>query len=230
MAEETFISPADGNEVFQAKYIPKQKGPPASDAASMKAYISTHPPLGQVTQIGQSTSVFTALLEVDESRATDAWQVSLWHSEGKEWRECPMDPVRNLSAHPTTLQASKPAFGSPLHRLYFTTPLAIHLPTNFTFKFRNGSDQSWKWVKDHQGTQDGIVMLHSVTSQDAISSNLEDYIEGLNPVLHSKNCRSQSPDTTLWSVEATIEPAAGEKSTIKDIKFGLPWGQGKFLR
>jgi hypothetical protein len=230
MAEETFISPADGNEVFQAKYIPKQKGPPASDAASMKAYISTYPPMGQVTQIDQSTSVFTALLEVDKSRAADLWQVSLWHSEGKEWRECPMDPVRNASAHPTSLQSAKPVFGSSLHRLYFTTPLAIHLPTNFTIKFRNGSDQSWKWAKDHQGTQDGVVMLKAVTSQYAISRSLEDYIEGLNPVLDSKNYRSQSPGTTLWSVEAPIEPADGEKSSIKDIKFGVPWGQGKFLR
>jgi hypothetical protein len=227
MAEETFISPADGNEVFQAKYIPKQKGPPASDAPRMKAYISTYPPMGQVTQIDQSTSVFTALLEVDESRAAESWQVSLWHSEGKEWRECPMDPVRNASSHPTSLQSSN---GSGLHRLYFTTPLAIHLPTNFTIKFRNGSDQSWKWVKDHQGTQDGVVMLRSITSQDAISSNLGDYIQGLNPVLTSKNYRSQSPGTTLWSVEAPIEAADGEMSTVKDIEFGLPWGEGRFSR
>jgi hypothetical protein len=230
MAEETFISTADGNEVFQAKYIPKQKGPPASDAPSMKAYISTYPALGQVTQIDKSTSVFTALLEVDESRATDSWQVSLWHSEGKEWREVPMDPLRNASSHPTAFQSSKNTFGSNLHRLYFTTPLAIHLPTSFTIKFRNGLDQSWKWVKDHQGTQDGVVMLKSVTSQHALSSNLGDYVQGLNPILDCKNYRSQSPGTTLWSVEAPIEAADGEKSTIKDIKFGLPWGQGKFSR
>ena len=229
MAEETFIKPAGGNEVFLVQYIPKQKGPPPPDAASMKAYISTYPPMGQVTQTDESTSLFTALLEVDESRAADPWQVSLWHSEGHEWMECPMDPVKSASSHPTSLQTST-AFGSTLHRLYFTTPLAIHLPTNFTIKFRDGSDQSWKWVKDHQGTQDGVVMLKSITSQDAISSNLGDYIQGLNPILDSKNYRSQSPGTTLWSVEAPIEAADGEKSNIKDINFGLPWGQGKFLR
>ena len=230
MADQTFISPADGNEVFQAKYIPKQKGPPASDAPSMKAYISTYPSMGQVTQIDHSASVFTALLEVDESRATDSWQVSLWHLEGNEWRECPLDPVRNASAHPTSLQSSKPAFGSTLHRLYFTTPLAIHLPTKFTIKFRYGADQTWKWVKDHQGTQDGVVMLKTVTSQDAISSNLQDYIEGFNDGLESKNYRSQTPGTTLWSVTAPIEPADGEKSNIKDIKLGVPWGQAKLSR
>lgn len=230
MAEQTFISAADGNEVFQAKYIPKQKGPPASNSPSMKAYLSTYPSLGQVTQIDQSTSVFTALLEVDESRASDPWQVSLWHSEGKEWRKCPMDPSRSASSHPTALQDSKIGAEGALNRLYFSTPLAIHLPTNFTIKFRGGPDQSWRWVKDHQGTQDGIVMLKTVMSQDAISSNLGDYVQGLNPVLKAKNYRSQSPGTTLWSVEAPIEAAQGEKSTIKDITFGLPWGEGKFSR
>jgi hypothetical protein len=223
-----FISPADGNVVFQAQYIPKQKGPPASDDPSMKAFISTYPSLGQVTQIDKRTTVFTALLEVDESRAKDKWQLSLWHSEGKEWREVPMDPLINIEARPTMLQESK--FGSSLSHLYFTTPLAIHLPTNFTIKFRGGPDQSWKWVETHQGSTDGVVMLKTVTSQNAISSELGDYIHGLNPELKWKNYRSQSPGTTLWSVEASIEAADGEKSTIKDIKFGLPWGPEKFSR
>lgn len=230
MTEPTFISGADGNEVFQAAYIPKQKPPTPVDHPSMKAYISTFPALGQVTQIEKHTTVFTALLEVDESRVSDPWQVSLWHSDGKEWREVPMEPSMKASNHPTTLQKSANHFGSPLKKLYFTTPLAIHLPTSFTIKFRNGSSQGWKWVKDHQGNTDGIVLLKSVTSQDAISSNLGDYVEGLNPDLKSTNHRSQSPGTTLWSIEASVEAADGEKSTFKDIKFGLPWGTGKFSR
>ncbi|KAG4439088.1 hypothetical protein IFR05_005430 [Cadophora sp. M221] len=226
----TFISAADGNEVFQAQYIPKQKAPPASDDPSMFAYISTYPALGQVSQIQKHTTVFTALLQVDQSRASDSWQVSLWHTEGKEWREVPMEPVIKAAAFPSELQASGVTPGNGQARLYFTTPLAIHLPTNFTIKFRAGPNESWKWVKDHQGTTDGVVMLNTVTSQDAISSELGEYITGLNPTLKSKNYRSQSPGTTLWSVEAPIEGADGEKSTIKDIKFGLPWGEGKFSR
>lgn len=231
MAEAEIPKDSSGNEVFQAQYIPKQKGPVASNHPSMKAYISTYPALGQVNLIEKTgSSVFTAALEVDESRASDPWQVSLWHCEGKEWREVPMEPLRNVTAHPIALQASKSAFGTSLTRLYFTTPLAIHLPTAFTIKFRGGPDQSWKWVKDHQGTSDGTVILKTVTSQDDISTDLEDYFEGLNPVLKSKNYRSQSPGTTLWSVEAPVDAADGAKSTFANIKFGLPWGVGKFSR
>ncbi|KAF4635078.1 hypothetical protein G7Y89_g3021 [Cudoniella acicularis] len=227
---EPIISGADGNEVFQAAYIPKQKGPTPEDHPSMKAYISTFPALGQVTQIDKITTIFTALLEVDESRASHPWQISLWHSDGEQWREVPMDPLRNTSSHPVALQPAMINSGASLTRLYFTTPLAIHLPTNFTIKFRSGPDQAWKWVKDHQGTFDGIVIMKTVTSQTAISSNLEDYVEGLNPILKAKNYRSQSPGTTLWAVEAPIDAADGDKSTIKEIKFGLPWGAGKFTR
>jgi len=193
----------------------------------MLAYISTFPALGQVTPIEKSTSFFTALLEVDESRVNDHWQISLWHSEGKEWHEVPMDQSLKSSSHPTCLQLPS---NSGLRKLYFTTPLAIHLPTTFTLKFRNGPNGSWKWVKDHQGSNDGIVMLKTVTSQDAISSKLTDYIENLNPALQTKNHMSQSPGTTVWSVEAPVAAADGTKSKFEDIKLGVPWGSGKFSR
>lgn len=221
------ISATDGNVIFQTYFIPVQKPPPAPDAPSMLAHISTFPALGQVTQIQKYTTALTALLEVDQSRASDPWQLSLWHSVGKEWQEVPMDPVIRAETRPSELQAEKAAAGQT--RLYFTTPLAIHLPTTFTIKFRASPSQPWKWVKDHQGTPDGVVMLSSVTSQEAISSELGDYITGLNPILKSENHRSQTPGTTVWSVEAPIEAADGGESAIKDVKFGLPWG-GKFSR
>ncbi|EPE27416.1 (Trans)glycosidase [Glarea lozoyensis ATCC 20868] len=230
MTEPTFISGADGNEVFQAKYIPKQKPPTALDHPSMKAYISTFPALGQITLIDKNTTIFTALLEIDSSRASEPWQISLWHSEGSQWQEVPMDPLRDEKAQPTALQPSMKSEDGHLTRLYFTTPLAIHLPTSFTVKFRSSPDHAWKWVKDHQGTFDGTIIMKSVTSQDAISSELKDYVEGLDPAFKTKNYRSQSPGTTLWTVEVPVEAADGEKSTIKEVKFGLPWGQGKFSR
>lgn len=225
MAEDSFVT-SDGMDVFQAKYIPKQKPHSSHGTAVMKAYVCTYPPMGQVTQIGKSTTTFTALLEVDDSRASDPWEVSIWHSDGLGWRDTPMT-LSKEKLHPTSFPLS-PSQGST--RLYFSTPLAVQLPTTFTIKFRHGPDQSWKWLKDHQGTQDGIVVLQTVTSQDTFSSSLGDYVENLNPELDSKNFRSQSPGTTLWSVEAPIDAANGEESSIRDIRFGLPWGKGNFLR
>ncbi|RFU32576.1 hypothetical protein B7463_g3764, partial [Scytalidium lignicola] len=219
-----------GDEGYQFQFIPPQKAPPAPNDPSMKAYICSYPPLGQVTQIGTSTEVLTALLEVDESRATSPWQVSLWYSEGDEWRERPLDPVKSETAWAQTLQAPETTANLGLKKLYFSTPIAIHLPTKFTIKFRSGPEETWKWVHDHQGIGDGVILLKSITDQASILSDLGHYIEGLNPSFKVENSRSQSPGTTLWSVEASVEAATGDNSTIKDVVFGLPWGKGKFLR
>ncbi|TGO35100.1 hypothetical protein BHYA_0170g00120 [Botrytis hyacinthi] len=229
MAEaQTFISGADGNEVFQAKYIPKQKGPPTSDHPSLKAYISTYPPLGQPTTVPVHTKVVTALLEVDESRATESWEVSLlYSSNGDQWEESVMEFIDKTDSQPKVLQTVAPL---GLHQLYFKASLPARLPTNFTVKFRSNSSESWKLVKDHQGTPDGRIVLKTITSQENISSNLSDYIQDLNTSLEVKNYRSQSPGTTLWSVQVPIEGAVGKESTVKDIKFGLPWGQDKLAR
>lgn len=225
---QTFISGADGNEVFQAKYIPKQKGPPTADHPSLKAYISTYPPLGQQTTVLDHAKVFTALLEVDESRATEPWEVSLLYSNtGDQWEESLMESIDKTDSQPKDLQTVAPL---GLHKLYFKTSLPAHLPANFTVKFRSNSNQSWKLIKDHQGVSDGRIVLKTITSQENISSNLSDYVQGLNTSLEVKNYRSQSPGTTLWSVQVPIEGAVGKESALKDIKFGLPWGQDKLAR
>lgn len=215
-----------GNEVFQAKYILKQKPPPSPDDPSMKTYISTFPPLGQVSLVDQDTTNLTALLEVDESRASDPWEVLLWHLENGEWQGTPLVRSQDVSKHPTYLRGERQAAA----HLYFVTHDAIPLPRSFTVKFRPAPDQSWRWAKDHQGIQDGSVVLRTVTAQEAISTSLGDYIEHLNPELKYTNHRSQSRGTTLWEVSASVPAASSEQSTFVDVSFGLPWGGGKFSR
>lgn len=212
------------NEVFQAKYILPQKSAPSRDHPSMKTYISTCPPLGQVTFVKIERVAFTALLEVDESRASDAWEVYLWSSaDGSEWKEI---PLQSTKSGPTYLREGRQA-GT---HLCFQSQESIALPKHFTVKFRASSEQSWKWAKDHQGSQDGSVVLKTETAQTSISADLGDYIEDLNRDLEFRNHRSQSPGTTLWEVDAEVEAAVGEKSASKDVVFGVPWGRGKFSR
>ena len=180
------------------------------------------------SKICASTQAFTAALEVDEGRANEPWQVSLWHSENAAWREVSMERIDRTAPQPTTLQVCKSY--SNLHKIYFRTALPTQLPMHFTVKFRNGTDQSWKWVKDHQGAEDGLIMLKTVTSQNATSRSLKDYVEDLNPILKVGSHLSQSPGTTVWSVDLPIEAAEGEKPAIKDVKFGAPWGYQKVAR
>lgn len=230
---EPVISGADGNEVFQAKYIPKQKELLASDHPSQKVFISTYPPLGQAIQISKNTSVFTAVLKVDDDAVSKPWQVSLLirglGEEDKE-HEYPMDRIEQTSSQPWSLYTPQiPSKGASQH-LYFTASPVIPDgvgPTTYNVNFRSGPDEPWVGVLGHQGSNYGVLVTDTPI-QETGSKTLAHYVSDLNSALKVVEHRSQSPSTTLWSVEASIEAADGEKSRIKDIKFGLPWGAGRF--
>jgi hypothetical protein len=191
----------------------------------MMALVTSYPPLGQVTFIDDTTVHFNVLLETDESRASDNWEVTLWHSQADEWKGCPLDPVGKDQNPPCTIQTSEQAAH---HRLYFTASSGIESPMTFTIKFRSAPDQPWKWLKDQQGSLDGTVISRAQIPKN-ISDDLGDFLKDLNPILHVKKVLSQSPGTSVWSITAPVEAAQGEESALVDIKLGLPWA-GKLLR
>ncbi len=212
-------------DVFQSVYIPKQTPRKAYGDGSVEAMIASCPPLGQVTLVEGSTSAFVLLLETDKSRASDAWEVLLWHSDGIEWRGTPFKPVRDPAADlPIVIQTSNES----AHYLYFTATVDVVSPMSFTVKFRNAPNQPWRWVKDQQGTLDGIVLSKPI-AHSCRTEELHDLIKDLNPIVEAKKVLSQSPNTSVWSVTAPVEAAAGEKSAMIDVKFGLPWA-GEILR
>jgi len=213
-------------DIFQSVYIPKQTPRKVYGLESMKAIITSYPPLGQITFVEGTTTAFMILLETDQSRATNSWEVSLWHSNGIEWRESQLTLVKDAAADlPMVIQTSNE---STSHHLYFTATVDVVSPMSFTFKFRTAPDQPWKWVKDQQGTLDGTILSKSVIYKSR-TEDLHDLIKDLNPVVEAEKVLSQSPDTSVWSVTAPVDAATGEKSAIVDIKFGLPWA-GDILR
>lgn len=213
-------------DAFHSVYITKQTPRKAYGLESEKALITSFPPLGQVTLVEGTTTAFMILLETDKSRATDAWEVLLWYSNGMEWRETELKPVKDTAADlPMVIQTSNETTS---HHLCFITTVDIVSPMSFTVKFRNDPDQPWKWVKDQQGTLDGTILSKSMIHK-ARTEDLHDLVKDLNPVIEVKKVLSQSPDTSVWSVTAPVEAAAGEKSAMVDVKFGLPWA-GEILR
>lgn len=52
--------------------------------------------------------------------------------------------------------------------------------------------------------------------------SLEDYIGDLNPELQFTQEHSDTPDTKLWSIQATAKPAHNDESCISEYPFGLP--------
>lgn len=213
-------------EVFQAKYLPSQEEPkPEHLFAGMttKVLVSSWPPVGQVTESSNERVQFTVLLETDEEGASTNWDVAIWYLSGDEWKEAP------LSATTAGVKGNFTEVQGKHHHSYFAGSLEITSTVTFTIKFRKSPEEPWKWIKDHQGAPDGVVLLKNPTVAIETVDDLGDLIEGLNPEFKIEKVRSQSPNTSVWNVEAPVAAAEGDESTLSSTKFGKPWS-GDILR
>ncbi|KAK8851880.1 raffinose synthase Sip1 [Apiospora arundinis] len=214
--------PYDFATEFQAVFIPKQKPPPEPSATDMGVTLSSFPPLGQVTQLKTGNGRFTVLLEVGENEADESWEVAAWHSsDGAEWKEETMTPLKEGLAS-TSIQGVR----TDNIRIYFTSSFSVSSNLNFTFKFRKGPAEPWRWARDEMSIGDGAVVVNPERALG--TTDFADVVKELNPDLKVKSHMSQSRGTELWSIEAPVGAANGEDSTYADTRLGTPWGG--FLR
>jgi hypothetical protein len=205
-------------DVFQKIYVAKQKPPPIPVSENMKVVLQSFPSLGQVTSVRGKSVTLTTVLEIPKSRASESWEVSVWHSvDDSSWGDILLLPIQEASA-PQTLQT----LDDSMYRFYFSSSIAFEASLKFTLKFRHSSDADWRWIRDEQGLNDGLI----VNTPVGLSSNsLSDLIPDINSKDWTiKSQLSQSPRTSLWSLEAAIAPANQEDSTYRDILIGTPFG------
>ncbi|KAK6717835.1 hypothetical protein SNK05_001012 [Fusarium graminearum] len=204
-------------DVFQKIYVAKQKPPPIPVHENMKVVLQSSPPLGQVTSVRGRNVALTTVLEIPKFRANESWEVSAWHSvDDAAWKDVPLSSVQEASA-PQTLQA----FDDSMSRFYFSTSVPFEASLKFTLKFRHSPDADWRWIRDEQGLNDGLIVN---TPVGLLSNNLSDLIPNINSDWTIKSHISQSPGTSLWSLEAVIASANGDDSTYRDITIGTPFG------
>ncbi|GKT43211.1 putative galactose dehydrogenase galD [Colletotrichum spaethianum] len=211
-------------DVFQAVFISKQKPAPEPVTDAMKAIIQSYPPLGQYTQVLNGRLTVTAVLEIPASRASEPWEVALWHSsDGAEWAETALSRVPDENA-PTTLQTV------PVHvqRLFFSASVTFNKLFQFTLKFRHNDSEPWRWTRDELGVGDATVVLNARPVLETVSKRFDDLIPGLNGAWEVKSLMSQCPGTRLWSLKAAVDGVEGDESKLANIPLGVPWGG--FLR
>ncbi|CAJ2500561.1 Uu.00g034140.m01.CDS01 [Anthostomella pinea] len=190
----------------------------------MCARVSIYPPLGQVTQLKHTHVSFFAVLDVDAKDAEEQWDVAIWHSsDGKGWDETLMSPA-SVRASPTSLQHTSPSN----RRVHLSAELTVLSSLNFTVKFRNGRDDPWRWAREAEGIDDGVILINPENKRRRWADSLPHIIHGLNPKLTVKSVASQAPRTQLWTIEAAIGPADDHNSAYVDMELGTPWGG--FLR
>lgn len=211
---------------FRSVSIPRQKQPhapsPAACPSTMDAPVSCYPPLDQVTQIEGPDVSFFVILHVEHKQAHASWQLCLWHSHAcHEWQETPLSRAAASDAATVFFNASEDSKVPVCFRASLRLPSS---PLEFTVKFRAGSDLPWTWVRDVQGSQDGVVIPRPPRSLTKTASDLSHVISGLNPQLAVKSVLSQAPRTELWTIEAVVAAASPQASSYADVTLGTPWG------
>jgi len=203
-----------------ASYITFQKPCPELKLGSMRASLSSYPPLGQATQLSCGDVKFHAVLEVDQGRVNEPWQVALWYSQGSDtWEEIILSrsPVDSSPSSLATVDET-------LSRLFFSSTLSVKSTFSFTLKFRPSPESSWRWARDEQGLGDGTVIVNSSAAGSDPKGDLKDLIKHLNPCFSVQSAPSQVPRTQVWTLDTTAKAANGEDSYSDDIDIGVPWG------
>lgn len=199
-------------------------------ARDMAASVAAYPPLEQVTTVKGETIKFQAVLEIPNYLETEPWEVSLWYSRcdsstNTDWTEA-VFVLSKMDESPASLHWPTDHDQS---RLYFslTLPWDNASSLNFTIKFRQSPDHSWRWARDEQGLADGLVILAKPAQGNSSHADVQlpDIIHGLNPNLKWRSRMSQCPGTELWSIEVPVGGVKEDKSTFADVPLGVPWGQ-----
>ncbi|KAH9906133.1 glycoside hydrolase family 36 protein [Xylariomycetidae sp. FL2044] len=191
----------------------------------MGVTISSYPPLGQITQLKGGIITFVVTLNVEARDVSDDWEVALWYSTaGRTWEEATLSACTSES-FPISLQA----YDSARRKLHFHGSVGSSSNLSFTIKYRNRSDQTWRWIREEHGLLDGTILVNPEYSPRYASHyEISDVIQEMDPDLKVKSASSQTPHTQLWTIEASVIPSGQTHSTYCRKRLGKPWGE--FLR
>lgn len=183
----------------------------------MRAILQSHPPLGQVTRVGDEALQLIVVLQAPAHPRPVAWQVASWHSVDKaEWTETLLSRVP-AEKTPRCLQDDPEAKDN----VFFAAPLSFKSHVQFTLKFRVGESEEWRWIRDDHGLEDGHVVRKAA---DYTGDSVADLIPSLSGEWRVAELLSQSSRSRLWSLEAAVPAAQVDESGSKDVEIGFPWG------
>jgi hypothetical protein len=207
------------HEIF---HIPELKPKPDLVQPDRAVSVVSYPPLGQVTRVTTEDVSFFAVLDAHESLGSKPWEVSLWYSTSPAGSETWLEHSLSPSGPGQLLSTLQSVDGST--RIHFSGTISVGSSLRFTLKFRPGPDHEWRWIRDERGVDDGIIINTANAQQKESQGDLPHLIRDLNPDLKWKPLMSQSPRTSLWTLEAAVEAASEDCSAIADIPLGIPWG------
>ncbi|KAB8337026.1 hypothetical protein FH972_021330 [Carpinus fangiana] len=183
--------------------------------ANMLARVSVYPPLETETIV--TSDYVTLHVLIESSSVTDEWEVQLWHNhqDENEWQACDFSRGNSQLARTTSKSCTQSWFVTKLAG----RPKGQRTETSFTIRFRSRNSKSWKWVRDIHGFEDGKLIYQADLPEQC---RLSDLFSGMSEGLVHKNVPSETPQTIVWSIEASASPAQGNSSGWSNHTLGTP--------
>ncbi|KAL9577683.1 MAG: hypothetical protein Q9212_006213, partial [Teloschistes hypoglaucus] len=91
-------------------------------------------------------------------------------------------------------------------------------PVCFTLKYRLAANDTWKWVNEHSNLSDGELHFQPRTPP----GDLVNYLRDFSHEFSINQVESETPDTLLWSLTASVKKADGKASGISETSLGIP--------
>ncbi|KAL5615024.1 hypothetical protein BROUX41_005089 [Berkeleyomyces rouxiae] len=219
--EQANVTQGREEQAFVSHFIAPPSVAPSDD---IPVHLASYPPLAQVTQLPAQELPFIAVLEIPPLRLHEQWEVSLWSHVGSNeyWHEIPMSPLVLPESSPPILGFLQQASDN-VSRLVFAHSVALDRTFSFTFKYRSGPNQPWRWIKEETGMADGTVITTDLKTSE-IPSNITDIIRHLNPALTVKSRTSQSPGASVWRLQLDVDAETPIESVFTETSIGIPWG------
>ena len=92
-------------------------------------------------------------------------------------------------------------------------------PVYFTIKYREISEQPWRWIKEELDRQDGELVYQNAPTEE---NDLKGFMETLNPDLNIRLEASEVPATQVWSLAFPAKAADDHLSGLANIRIGRP--------
>ncbi|KAI9682070.1 MAG: hypothetical protein M1817_000124 [Caeruleum heppii] len=180
--------------------------------------VTCFPPLGQATVLahGIDRVQFTVSISTLPQSSSEHWKAAIWHNAGSDGEWTALDLKEQFFGSITCLSSVR---DYPRAFTGFLSKPPEHGPLQFTVRYRSAADHDWQWVNHNLGLADGQVLFQGESS---LPTDLKDVLESISPQVTVTPRSSQTPDTALWTLEASVKAAHGTKAGSQEFDLGLP--------